>query len=53
MHKGAVGKIIGKTYLGGSYTKYQVQLDKKSHGQHLVVVHIPQNVDGLVYLMKL
>jgi putative DNA primase/helicase len=53
MHKGAVGKIIGKTYLGDSYTKYQVQLDKKSHGQHLVVVHIPQNVDGLVYLMKL
>lgn len=51
LHKGAVGEIVGKTYLGRSHTKYHVQLDKKSHGQRLVAVEIPIDVDGLTYLM--
>jgi hypothetical protein len=53
MYKGAVGTIIGKTYPCRTHTRYQVQLDKELRGQQLVVVEIPQNVDGLVYLMKL
>lgn len=41
IYKGAIGKIIGKIYLGRNYTRYQVQFDKKSRGQQLIVVEIP------------
>jgi putative DNA primase/helicase len=52
LHKGAVGTIAGKTLVGRTHIKYQVQLDKESRGQRLVAVEIPRDGDGLVYLME-
>jgi hypothetical protein len=41
LHKGAKGKITGKWYLGHTYTRYDIKLDKPSHSLTEIFVEIP------------
>jgi len=50
-YKGAIGKIIGKRFLGRTHIKYEVQLDKAARGELSVAVEVPREWDGLTYLM--
>jgi hypothetical protein len=50
-YKGAIGKITGKRFLRRTHIKYEVQLDKAVRGQQSVVVEVPTEWDGLIYLM--
>ena len=51
-YKGAIGKITGKRFLRRTHIKYEVQLDKAVRGQQSVVVEVPTEWDGLIYLMS-
>ncbi len=52
LHQGKAGKITAKRYLGRTHIRYQIQLDKPSHGLSEIAVEIPWETN-LTYLMKL